>query len=92
MTDEGRSQRLRSSSLREPGTRSRLQSRCAFSVAARPLMRTRIRIWNNRWDDGFGQKPNEPNDKCLDPTPKTPESPLYGFPTASLTVASEEGY
>ena len=39
---------MRSSSLREPGTRSWLQSRYAFSVAARPLMRTRIRILNNR--------------------------------------------
>jgi len=47
---------MRSSSLREPGTRSWLQSRYAFSVAARPLMRTRIRISNNRWGDGFGRK------------------------------------
>ena len=38
---------MRSSSLREPGTRSWLQSRYAFSVAARPLIRTRIRIWSN---------------------------------------------
>ena len=29
------------------GTRSPLQSRYAFSVAARRLMRTRIHIWNN---------------------------------------------
>ena len=55
VTDEGRSQRLRSSSLREPGTRSWLQSRYAFSVAARPLMRTRIRIWSNRLGDGSGE-------------------------------------
>ena len=33
---------------RELGTRSWLQSRYAFSAAARPLIRTRIRIWNNR--------------------------------------------
>ena len=37
---------MRSSSLPVRGTRSRLQSRYAFSVAARRLMRTRIRIWN----------------------------------------------
>ena len=39
---------MRSSYLREPGTRSWLQSRCAFSVAARRLIRTRIRISCNR--------------------------------------------
>ena len=45
---------MRSSSLPARGTRSWLQSRYAFSVAARRLMRTRIRIWNNRQRDRFG--------------------------------------
>ena len=39
---------MRSSSLPARGTRSRLQSHYAFSVAAHRLMRTRIRILNNR--------------------------------------------
>ena len=39
---------MRSSSLPARSTRSRLQSRYAFSVAARLLMRTRTHIWNNR--------------------------------------------
>jgi hypothetical protein len=38
---------MRSSSLPARGTRSRLQSRYAFSVTARHRMRTRIRILNN---------------------------------------------
>jgi hypothetical protein len=39
---------MRSSSFPARGTRSWLQSRYAFSVAARRLMRTRILILNNR--------------------------------------------
>ena len=53
---ESSAQAMRSSSLRACGTRSRLQSRCAFSVAAHRLMRTRMRIWNNRVRASFRPK------------------------------------